>query len=70
MARPQISTGRRRIRLRCRPIAVDLQLLVAIDNIQWLDHCSEMVLAFATRRLKAASACWRPSGVIPTVAKR
>ena len=33
-------------------IAVDVPLLVAIDDVQWLDPSSQMVLAFAARRLK------------------
>ena len=32
-------------------IAVDVPLLVAIDDVQWLDPSSQMVLAFAARRL-------------------
>ena len=32
-------------------IAVDEPLLVAIDDVQWLDPSSQMVLAFAARRL-------------------
>ena len=32
-------------------IAVNVPLLVAIDDVQWLDPSSQMVMAFATRRL-------------------
>ncbi len=36
-----------------RVLAVDNSVLIAIDDLQWLDHASAEVLAFALRRLRA-----------------
>src|ERR1700739_2904952 len=41
-------------------LAVDTPLLVAIDDVQWLDSSSKNVIAFATRRLRG------PVGVVLT----
>ena len=51
-------------------IAVDVPLLVAIDDVQWLDPPSQMVLAFVTRRLNGRIGLLATERVIPTVGSR